>query len=228
MDVLALAEVDLRWRFEAHEGGGASGAADAAELKLRGALHAHDLVLLEEVQRQLANLLPADNHVATRVRDGLDDLLERILLRVVVRLELLCALEEHGALGLSGSGVERDAIHGHLGIVHLRDLCDDSPRHAHAPNHRCLEDRVARDLCHTHVVGVEIKRIRGHREDARLGDLGGEEVLIAILLRRDDVLEALGQLRHVLEDIRLALEASELVECLQSLLRCSGVARNDF
>ena len=85
-DVLAVAQVALVGWLHTYEGGRPRGAADAAQLELTRALHDHHAVLLDEVKRELAHGLSADDHLGACVGDRLDHSLERLLLRVGVGL----------------------------------------------------------------------------------------------------------------------------------------------
>mmetsp|Transcript_28425 Transcript_28425/g.83400 ORF Transcript_28425/g.83400 Transcript_28425/m.83400 type:complete len:466 (+) Transcript_28425:230-1627(+) len=202
VDARAAADVVRRGRLEAHQVGGARGAADAAQLKLGGALEDEDAELFAKVERELADGLAAHDEVDARVADRLDRLLQRGLLRVVVVLEVGRRLEQHGPLRLGRRRVEWDAVDRHARALHLLDGAERGAGEAHPAHDRGAQHRRAQDLGDADVVRVELGRVCGHGDGARLGDLRREELLVPPLLGRDHGAERGGELRRVVQHRR--------------------------
>mmetsp|Transcript_18690 Transcript_18690/g.58053 ORF Transcript_18690/g.58053 Transcript_18690/m.58053 type:complete len:343 (+) Transcript_18690:838-1866(+) len=125
---------------------GADHAAQAAQLKLGHDLDHHHAVALQEVQRHLRDGRARHHNARARIVDGLDVRLHLVLLRARVALQLLGALDQHRALGLSGRRLHTLPEDGHLDVLEVlhRSLSvalDHQPLH-----HAALIQRTAGDL----------------------------------------------------------------------------------
>mmetsp|Transcript_23951 Transcript_23951/g.61708 ORF Transcript_23951/g.61708 Transcript_23951/m.61708 type:complete len:291 (-) Transcript_23951:509-1381(-) len=213
VDLLALAHVLRRRRLESDQRVRADRAADAAQLKLGRCLERHNAKPIEEVHRDLADGLAADDDGDAGVGDRFDGLLHLCLLRLGIVHQLVRRLDEHSAFCLCRGRVDRAAVHRHLGTL---GVCDRPERLAH--EHHPLHDvrgtgYPARNLRHADIVHVEPLRILGHDGHDRLGNHWRDEVLEPILLggdHRADRTRDLGRVVQIVDRVDgLILESRE-------------------
>mmetsp|Transcript_3017 Transcript_3017/g.4837 ORF Transcript_3017/g.4837 Transcript_3017/m.4837 type:complete len:331 (-) Transcript_3017:236-1228(-) len=184
---VAVAHLVRGGRAYAHQRRGVHGRAQPPQLPLRGHLHAHDLVLGEEVQGHLGDGAAHRHHAAPALRDRPDGVLHRPLLALVVVEQLLGGLDEHGALGLGGRGLQPAPEHRHLGVGHALDGVLRVAQHHHAPQAGRGRGGPAAQLGDADVVHVELRgggRRRHHRE-AGARHQRGQQILEALLLGHD-------------------------------------------
>mmetsp|Transcript_16157 Transcript_16157/g.46395 ORF Transcript_16157/g.46395 Transcript_16157/m.46395 type:complete len:487 (+) Transcript_16157:331-1791(+) len=180
------------------QGRRSGGRAQPAQVELGRAAEAHEAIPLDEVEGHLADGAAADDDLAARVGDRLDDLLDLLLLGFVVALEVVGVLHQHGALGLGAAGLDAAAEDGDLGIGRGGGGRLAAAEGDEAPDDARFRNVAAQDFGYPDGIGVDRGSGLGaggaHGPEAGIDDEGGQDVLAAVLLgaqdRPDDADEA--------------------------------------
>eukprot|EP00754_Rhynchopus_humris_P021129 Rhum_TRINITY_DN14731_c0_g1::Rhum_TRINITY_DN14731_c0_g1_i1::g.115325::m.115325 len=223
---VTVAHVLGRGRVQLHDLLRADGEAEPLHLELRGDLHGHHLVLLDEVESEVAVVGVGHNDVHTRVGNLLHSRLEALFLALGEVEELVRVLNQDVALRLRGRSVDGAVVHRDLCALNALDRALRATLDAEAADQRRVVDGATRDLHDANVVDVEVLGVLLRHVDARVGHQLRQQVLVAVLLRGDRRRE--GSLH--LSDVAVVhdLAGDVLLQQLQRLLLRHLVAAHDL